>query len=109
MLYFGCYVLICMTFYLSQKLFSIQRNAACASILNIYCAYLADELFWYHLISHDLTHLDIFYSLTTIPKSGHGRHHDLFRKFKKHLIVELGMCENTCIRVRSLLPISSWS
>ena len=54
-----------------------------------------------YVISYYLVHLDIFYSLTTTPKSVCGKHPDLFRKFSKHLIVELGMCKNTHIWVWS--------
>ena len=36
---FCCYVLICMKFTLNKNIFNIQRNAACASTLNMYCAY----------------------------------------------------------------------
>ena len=60
-----------------------------------------DELFWCYTISHDLTHLDIFYSLTTTPKSVNGKHPYVFSKFNKHLIVQLGMFENTSIMVWS--------
>ena len=95
--FFCCYVLICMKFTLKKKFFNIQRNAACASTLNMYCAYWADKLFWWHVISHDLMHLVIFYSLATSPKRVHYKHPDLFRKLNKHLLVELKMCENTFI------------
>ena len=57
-------------------------------------------------------HLDIFYSLATIPKSVHCKHPDLFRKFFQHLIVELEMCENTilgCGHFRAFRPgFSLW-
>ena len=92
----------------NEKIFNIQRNAACASTLNIYYAYCGDEQFWCYVISHNLIHLDIFYSLTTTPKSVHGKHPYVFSKFNKHLIVELGMCENTCIRVWSFSGSSSF-
>ena len=79
-----------MKFTPNEKLFNIQRNAACASSAKIYHAYREDELFWCYVISHDLIHPDIFYSLTTTPKSVHGKHPYVFSKFNKHLIVELG-------------------
>ena len=93
--------------YFKENFFNIQRNAACASTLNMYCAYWAHELFSWHVISHDQIRLDIFYSLTTTPKSVHCKHPDLFRKFNKHLIVELGMCKNTYIGVWSFSTFRS--
>ena len=81
---------------------NIQRNAACASTLKIYIMHIEKmTCFGAMSISHDLIHLDIFYSLTTTAKSVHGKHPYVFSKFNKHLIVEFGMCENTCIRVWS--------
>ena len=80
-----------------KNFLTFKKNAACASTLNVYYAYWADELFWWHVISHDLIHLQIFYSLGTTPKSVHCKHPDLFTKFYKRLIVKLGMCQNTCI------------
>ena len=79
------------------KKFNIRGNAACALTLNMYWAYWEDELFWWHVISYDLIHLDIFYSSATTPKSVHCKHPYLFRKFNKHLILGLGMCRNTYI------------
>ena len=65
-------------------------------------------MFWLHDISHYLIDLDIFYPLPATPNSVHCKHPDHFRDFNKHLIVELGMCENTYIGVRSFSRISSW-
>ena len=64
-----------------------------------------------HVKAHDLMHLDIFYSPTTTPKSVYRKHPDLFRKFNKHLIVELRMCENTYLGViifRHFIPDSAF-
>ena len=36
---FCCYILICMKFTSNKKIFNVQRNAACASTLNMYCAH----------------------------------------------------------------------
>ena len=107
MRFFCCYVLICMKFTLNKNIFNIHRNVACASTLNMYCAYWGDKLFWWHVISHGLMHPDIFCSLATTPKSVHCKHPDLFRKFFQHLIVELEMCENTNIGVWWFSGISS--
>ena len=60
-----------------------------------------------YVISHDQIHLDIFYFLTTTPKSVDGKHPYVFSKFNKRLIAEFGMCKNTCISVWSFSGSSS--
>ena len=60
-----------------------------------------------YVISHDMIHIGIFHSLTTTPKSVHGKHPFIFRIFKKHLIVELRMYENGRIGMWSFSGISS--
>ena len=56
-------------------------------------------------MSYSWPDIDIFYSLATTPKSAHRKHPS--RKFNKHLIVKLGMCEKTYIGAWSFSGISS--